>query len=148
MDWALTWWPQAGDRRRYLHNAAAHARGGCGRLLISCANVANLLLARSAVRTREFTIRSALGAARSRIIRQLLTESVLLSLIGGILGLAFAKLGMLAVIALLSGNLRRTENIGINSTVLLFALAVSILVGILFGLAPAFKSSAQIFRKP
>ena len=109
-------------------------------LLISCANVANLLLARSAVRTREFTIRSALGAARSRIIRQLLTESVLLSLIGGILGLAFAKLGMLAVIALLSGNLRRTENIGINSTVLLFALAVSILVGILFGLAPAFKS--------
>jgi predicted permease len=111
-------------------------------LLIACANVANLLLARSAVRTREFTIRSALGGARSRIIRQLLTESVLLSIIGGIAGLAIAKLGMAAVMALLSGNLRRTENIAINSTVLLFALAVSILVGILFGLAPAFRSLA------
>jgi predicted permease len=111
-------------------------------LLIACANVANLLLARSAVRTREFTIRSALGAARARIIRQLLTESVLLSIIGGIAGLAIAKLGMSAVMGLLSGNLRRTENIAINSTVLLFALAVSILVGILFGLAPAFRSLA------
>jgi predicted permease len=111
-------------------------------LLIACANVANLLLARSAVRGREFTIRSALGASRSRIIRQLLTESVLLSIAGGIVGLAIAKLGMAAVLALLSGNLRRTENIGINGTVLLFALAVSILVGILFGLAPAFKSLA------
>jgi predicted permease len=111
-------------------------------LLIACANVANLLLARSAVRTREFTIRSALGAARSRIVRQLLTESVLLSIAGGIVGLAIAKLGMAAVLALLSGNLRRTENIGINSTVLLFAMAVSITVGILFGLAPAFKSLA------
>lgn len=111
-------------------------------LLIACANVANLLLARSAARTREFTIRSALGAARSRIIRQLLTESVILSVSGGIVGLAIAKLGMVAVMALLSGNLRRTENIGMNSTVLLFALAVSILVGILFGLAPAFRSLA------
>jgi predicted permease len=111
-------------------------------LLVACANVANLLLARSAARAREFTIRSALGAARSRIIRQLLTESVVLSLIGGAVGLAIAKLGMTAVMALLSGNLRRTENIGINGTVLLFAFAISILVGILFGLAPAFRSMA------
>lgn len=109
-------------------------------LLIACANVANLLLARSAVRAREFTIRSALGAARSRIIRQLITESVVLSLVGGVVGLAIAKLGMAAVMALLSGNLRRTENIAINGTVLLFTFAISILVGILFGLAPAFKS--------
>jgi predicted permease len=109
-------------------------------LLIACANVANLLLARSATRVREFTIRSALGAARSRIMRQLLTESVLLSIVGGLLGLVFAKLGIKAVLAMLAGNLARTENVTLNSTVLLFALGISIAVGILFGLAPAFKT--------
>jgi len=112
-------------------------------LLIACANVANLLLARSTVRTREFTIRSALGAARSRIMRQLLTESILLSVAGGLVGLVFAKLGMKAVLAMLAGNLTRTENVSLNSTVLLFALGISVAVGFLFGLAPAFKNTSS-----
>jgi predicted permease len=109
-------------------------------LLIACANVANLLLARSAMRTREFTIRSALGASHSRMVRQLLTESVLLSLAGGAVGLAFAKLGVRAVLAMLKGNLLRSESVSLNGTVLLFALGISLAVGVLFGLAPAFKS--------
>ncbi|HEY2360667.1 MAG TPA: ABC transporter permease [Candidatus Angelobacter sp.] len=109
-------------------------------LLIACANVANLLLARLAKRTREFTIRSALGASHSRLVRQLLTESVLLSLTGGIVGLAFAKLGTRAVLTMLAGNLQRAESVSLNGTVLLFALGISLAVGVLFGLAPAFKS--------
>lgn len=109
-------------------------------LLIACANVANLLLARSTARIREFTIRSALGAARSRIVRQLLTESIILSIAGGIVGLVFAKLGIKAVLAMLAGNLARTENVSLNGAVLLFALGISVAVGILFGLVPAFKS--------
>jgi len=112
-------------------------------LLIACANVANLLLARSAARTREFAIRSALGASGARIVRQLVTESMLLSLAGGTLGLALAKWGVRPVLAVLPGSLPRSENIGINVSVLLFALGVSIAVGILFGLAPALQSSRE-----
>ena len=110
-------------------------------LLIACINVANLVLARAAARTREFAIRSALGANRSRIVRQLLTESVLLAFTGGILGLIVAKLGVSLVLAKFSADLPRTENIGVNLPVLFFAVGISIAVGILFGLAPALKSS-------
>jgi len=110
-------------------------------LLIVCANVANLLLARSAVRAREFSIRAALGAGRGRIVRQLVTESILLSVLGGVLGLAAAKWGLNAALATLAADLPRTDNIHVNASVLLFALGVSIVVGILFGLAPALSSS-------
>ena len=99
------------------------------------------MLARSAARTREFAIRSALGANRSRIVRQLLVESVLLSLIGGGLGLVVAKCALNPVLAAVPGSLPRSDSIGVNVYVLLFAFSVSIAVGILFGLAPAWRSS-------
>jgi len=110
-------------------------------LLIACANFASLLLARSAARTREFAVRLALGGSRARVIRQLLTESVLLSLGGGGLGLLVAMVGINPVLAAVPGNLPRSENIGVNIPVLLFTLGVSIVVGLLFGLVPALKSS-------
>lgn len=110
-------------------------------LLITCANVANLWMARSAARSEEFAIRAALGANRSRVVRQLLTESVLLSLAGGVLGVLIAVWGVRPLLAIMTGNLPRSENIGVNTSVLCFTLGVSIAVGILFGLAPALKSS-------
>jgi predicted permease len=110
-------------------------------LLIACANVANLLLARSAARTREFAIRAALGASRARIASQLVTESVLLALAGGALGLLAAKWGITPALAAVAGSLPRSENIGVHIPALLFTFGVSLTVGILFGLAPALKSS-------
>jgi predicted permease len=108
-------------------------------LLIACANVANLLLARSTGRTREFAIRSALGASPARVIRQLLTESVMLGIAGGAIGLLLAKLAMRTILTALSDVLPRTDEIALDSHVLLFTGGLSILTGIIFGLAPAIK---------
>jgi len=110
-------------------------------LLISCVNVANLLLARATARQNEFAIRIALGAGQHRVIRQLLTESLLLSLIGGALGLLVAKFGTTAALAAVPRTLPRAEDIGLDIRVLLFTLALSILAGIIFGLVPAWKAS-------
>ena len=109
-------------------------------LLIACANIANLLLARAAGRNREFAIRSALGASRAHVARQLLTESVLLSLAGGSLGIAIAFFGIKSVLAATPEVLPRSGDVRVNAAVLLYTLAVSLLVGIIFGIAPALKA--------
>ena len=110
-------------------------------LLIACANVANLLLARSMSRSREFAIRAALGANHLRVIRQLLTESILLAGIGGALGLLLAFWGTKAVLGALPGALPRATEVSLDSRVLLFTMALSLFAGIIFGLAPALKTS-------
>jgi predicted permease len=110
-------------------------------LLIACVNVANLQLARSSARAREFAIRAALGAGQSRVIGQLLTESVLLGLAGGAIGLCLAAWGTQAVIRVLPETLPRAQSVSLDGRVLLFTALVSILAGVVFGLAPAIKTA-------
>jgi predicted permease len=110
-------------------------------LLIACINVTNILLSRATVRSREMALREALGAGRWRILRQLLMESLLLSIAGGALGIAFAGTAVRILLRIAPPNLPRLDRVSVDSTVLLFALGVSIFTGVLIGLAPALRLS-------
>jgi len=112
-------------------------------LLIACANVAHMLLARASARHREMSVRLALGASRTRLLRQLLTESVVLSLVGGALGILLAKAGLRTLVALAGTSLPRAESIGLDPTVLGFTTGGSLATGLAFGLLPAVRVSGS-----
>ena len=112
-------------------------------LLVACANVANLLLARGSARHGELAVRSALGAGRARLVRQLITEAVVLGVFGGVLGLMLAFFGTEALIAARPADLPRLDEIGLDRTVVLFTLGAAILTGLVFGMVPALQATNE-----
>src|SRR5260370_13015172 len=110
-------------------------------LLVACANVANLLLARATARANEFGVRAALGAGRARLVAQLVTESVMLALMSGILGLVLARWGLAALMAIAPPGLPRLSEVSVDGRVLTFALAASVASSLLFGVLPALQAS-------
>jgi putative ABC transport system permease protein len=116
-------------------------------LLIACVNLANLLVVRASTRLREFALRAALGAPRWRIVRQLLTESLLVGVLGGAAGLATARLTLPVLLALNPDGLPRASTISVDGRVLLFTMVIAILTGLLFGSRPRFTSAASIWRR-
>jgi putative ABC transport system permease protein len=116
-------------------------------LLIACANVANLLLARAASRGREVAIRTSMGATRGRVVRQLLTESVLLSLAGGLLGLLFAWASLGPLLKISAGTVPQVFSVGLDRSVLVFTILVSVITGLVFGIAPALRTTKIDLRE-
>ena len=117
-------------------------------LLIACANVANLLLARAASRQREIAVRLALGARRGRVLRQLLTESVMLSLLGAVAGVLVGYLGLQALLASLPGNVPRADEVRIDVTVLAVTAALAVVTGLAFGIVPAWRALSTRLHEP
>jgi putative ABC transport system permease protein len=113
-------------------------------LLIACSNVANLLLARATGRARELALRTAIGASRTQLVRQLLTESVVLALAGGVLGVLLSIAGIKGLMSIIPPDFYRSDTVALNGRALLFTLAISVGSGILFGLAPAFAATGQL----
>ena len=116
-------------------------------LLIACANVANLLLARAASRGREVAIRTSMGATRGRVVRQLLTESVLLSLAGGLLGLLFVWASLGPLLKISAGTVPQVFSVGLDRSVLVFTILVSVITGLVFGIAPALRTTKIDLRE-
>src|SRR6185436_10904536 len=144
--WGATAFPLVADTVRQYDTALWVMMGAVGFvLLIACANVANLMLARASGRQKEIAVRTALGASRWRIIRQLLTESIIVALIGGALGVLIGFWGIDALRAVNPGDAAKFipgwYQLGINAQVLLFTLGLSVVSGIVFGLAPALQAS-------
>ena len=145
--------PEAGERRLGLSPLHRETVGHIGAtllplfgavgllLLIACANVANLMLVRAGKRGREMALRTAIGAGRGHIVRQLLTESLVLGVFGGALGTAIASVGVRFFVALSPGDVPRLAEVGVNGRVLVFATAVSVLTSLTFGWLPAMRSS-------